>query len=185
MLAAYAARTAPDDPLTALEVGERPEPEVPDGWARVRVRAPSLNHHDLWSLRGVGLPQELLPMILGCDAAGVDDDGNEVVVHAVIGDAGLARRRDARPEAVPAVREAPGDVRRRGRRPAAQPRPQAGGAKLRGGRLPADGVVDGVPDAVHPARGCSPATRSSCRAPAAGSRRRWSRWARRRATACG
>ena len=71
MLAAYAARTAPDDPLTALEVGERPEPEVPDGWARVRVRATSLNHHDLWSLRGVGLPEELLPMILGCDAAGV------------------------------------------------------------------------------------------------------------------
>ena len=26
-------------------------------------------------------------MILGCDAAGIDEDGNEVVVHAVIGDA--------------------------------------------------------------------------------------------------
>ena len=36
-------------------------------------------------------------MILGCDAAGVDEDGNEVVVHAVIGDErGVAR--DARPE---------------------------------------------------------------------------------------
>src|SRR5919199_1484188 len=86
MLAAYAARTAPDDPLTALEVGERPAPEVPDGWARVHVRAVSLNRHDLWSLRGVGLPAELLPMILGCDAAGVTDDGQEVVVHALIGD---------------------------------------------------------------------------------------------------
>src|SRR5690349_19461784 len=86
MLAAYAARTAPEDPLSALEVGERPEPGVPDGWARVRVRATSLNHHDLWSLRGVGLPAELLPMILGCDAAGVTDDGQEVVVHAVISD---------------------------------------------------------------------------------------------------
>ena len=31
MLAAYAARTDPDDPLSAIEVGERPEPEVPDG----------------------------------------------------------------------------------------------------------------------------------------------------------
>src|SRR3954471_3001902 len=86
MLAVYAARTAPDDPLTALEVGERPAPEVPDGWARVRVRATSLNHHDLWSLRGVGLPADRLPMILGCDAAGVTDDGQEVVVHAVISD---------------------------------------------------------------------------------------------------
>ena len=86
MLAAYAARISPDDPLSALEVGERPSPEVPDGWARVRVKAASLNHHDVWSLRGVGLPAERLPMILGCDAAGLDDDGNEVVVHAVIGD---------------------------------------------------------------------------------------------------
>ncbi len=86
MLAAYVSAFSPDDPLSALEVGERPEPEAPQGWARVRVRAASLNHHDLWSLRGVGLPAERLPMTLGCDAAGVDEDGNEVVVHAVVGD---------------------------------------------------------------------------------------------------
>jgi len=86
MLAAYAATLSPDDPLSALEVGERPSPEVPQGWARVRVKAASLNHHDLWSLRGVGLAADKLPMILGCDAAGIDDDGNEVVVHALIGD---------------------------------------------------------------------------------------------------
>ncbi|MDP9398067.1 MAG: zinc-binding dehydrogenase [Actinomycetota bacterium] len=86
MLAAYATRFDSDDPLSGLEVGERPEPQVPDGWARVRLRATSLNHHDLWSLRGVGLREEALPMILGCDGAGVDDEGNEVVVHAVIGD---------------------------------------------------------------------------------------------------
>ena len=48
------------------------------------VKAASLNHHDLWSLRGVGLGEDKLPMILGCDAAGLDEDGNEVVVHAVI-----------------------------------------------------------------------------------------------------
>jgi NADPH:quinone reductase-like Zn-dependent oxidoreductase len=86
VLAAYAARIAPDDPLSGLEVGERPDPEVPDGWVLVDVRAVTLNHHDLWSLKGVGLGEEALPMILGCDAAGVDSDGNEVVVHAVIGD---------------------------------------------------------------------------------------------------
>jgi NADPH:quinone reductase-like Zn-dependent oxidoreductase len=86
MLAAYAARIDPDDPLSALEVARRPAPEVPDGWVRVHVRATSLNHHDLWSLRGVGLPADRLPMILGCDAAGVTDDGREVVVHAVISD---------------------------------------------------------------------------------------------------
>ncbi len=86
MLAATCTAQSADDPLSGLTVGDRPEPEVPDGWVRVHVRAASLNHHDLWSLRGVGLPAERLPMILGCDAAGVDEDGNEVVVHAVIGD---------------------------------------------------------------------------------------------------
>jgi NADPH:quinone reductase-like Zn-dependent oxidoreductase len=84
MLAAYAAAIDPDDPLGGLEVGERPDPVAPDGWATVTLRAASLNHHDLWSLRGVGLSEERLPMILGCDAAGVDEDGNGVVVHAVI-----------------------------------------------------------------------------------------------------
>ena len=84
MLSAYAATISPDDPLAGLTIGERPEPEPPPGWVTVNVRAASLNHHDIWSLRGVGLPAERLPMILGCDAAGVDPDGNEVVVHAVI-----------------------------------------------------------------------------------------------------
>ncbi len=32
----------------------------------------------------MGISADQLPMILGCDAAGVDADGNEVVVHAVI-----------------------------------------------------------------------------------------------------
>jgi NADPH:quinone reductase-like Zn-dependent oxidoreductase len=84
MLAVYAASTNPTNELACLEVGERPDPEPPDGWVTVDVRAASLNHHDLWSLRGVGLSQEALPMILGCDAAGVDPDGNEVIVHSVI-----------------------------------------------------------------------------------------------------
>ncbi|MFP5334951.1 MAG: zinc-binding dehydrogenase [Actinomycetes bacterium] len=88
MFAAYAARQSTDDPLSALELGDRPEPEVPDGWSRVHLKAASLNHHDLWSLRGVGLPADRLPMILGCDGAGVDDDGNEVVVHAVVSSPG-------------------------------------------------------------------------------------------------
>jgi NADPH:quinone reductase-like Zn-dependent oxidoreductase len=86
MLAAIAARIDADDPLSALEVGERPEPEPPDGWTTVSVRATSLNHHDVWSLRGVGLSADRLPMVLGCDAAGIDADGNDVVVHAVVGD---------------------------------------------------------------------------------------------------
>jgi NADPH:quinone reductase-like Zn-dependent oxidoreductase len=84
MLAVYAADQNRDDPLSALAIDERPEPESAPGWTTVTVKAASLNHHDLWSLRGVGLSAERLPMILGCDAAGIDEDGNEVVVHSVI-----------------------------------------------------------------------------------------------------
>ena len=86
MFAVYAEKFSPDDPLSGLVVGERPDPEVPDGWTTVTVKAAALNHHDLWSLRGVGLREEQLPMILGCDAAGVDEDGNDVLIHAVISD---------------------------------------------------------------------------------------------------
>jgi NADPH:quinone reductase-like Zn-dependent oxidoreductase len=86
MFAVYAETFSSDDPLSGLVVGERPDPVAESGWTTVTVKASALNHHDLWSLRGVGLKEAALPMILGCDAAGIDEDGNEVVVHAVISD---------------------------------------------------------------------------------------------------
>jgi NADPH:quinone reductase-like Zn-dependent oxidoreductase len=86
MFAVYAAEPSPENPLASLRVGERPEPEVPAGWVRVAVKAASLNMHDLWTLRGVGIKPEQFPMILGCDGAGTLDDGTEVVLHSVIGD---------------------------------------------------------------------------------------------------
>ncbi|MDN5716690.1 MAG: zinc-binding dehydrogenase [Janibacter sp.] len=89
MRAVYAESINPQDPLAGLVVGERPDPVAPEGWATVSVKAAALNHHDVWSLRGQGLKADALPMILGCDAAGLDEDGNEVVVHAVINDPGF------------------------------------------------------------------------------------------------
>src|SRR6201996_9576919 len=86
MFAVSVVRFDQEDLLHGLELGERPDPKVPEGWTTVTVRAAALNHHDLFSLRGVGLKEDKLPMILGCDAAGIDEDGNEAVVHAVIGD---------------------------------------------------------------------------------------------------
>jgi NADPH:quinone reductase-like Zn-dependent oxidoreductase len=91
MRAAYAGKADPDHPLQALTVGEFPEPTPPDDWAIVDVRAASLNQHDLWSLRGVGLRADRLPMVLGCDAAGVDQEGNEVVIYPVVADPGDPR----------------------------------------------------------------------------------------------
>ncbi|GLZ34011.1 Zn-dependent oxidoreductase [Lentzea sp. NBRC 105346] len=86
MFAVYAAEPNREDPLASLTIGERPEPEAPEGWVRVAVKAASLNMHDLWTLRGVGIKPEQFPMILGCDGAGVLEDGTEVVLHSVIGD---------------------------------------------------------------------------------------------------
>jgi len=86
MFAVTAARIDAEDPLAGLEVGEHAEPGPSDGWTTVTVKAASLNHHDVWTLRGVGISADRLPIVLGCDAAGVDADGNEVVVHAVISD---------------------------------------------------------------------------------------------------
>jgi len=88
MFAVTAARFDAGDPLAGLELGEHPDPAPPDGWTSVTVKAVSLNHHDVWTLRGVGISADRLPMILGCDAAGLDEEGNEVVVHAVVGDPG-------------------------------------------------------------------------------------------------
>ena len=84
MLAAYAASQSASDPLAGLVVDERPDPEPREGWVVVDLQAAALNHHDVWSLRGVGLAPDRLPMVLGCDGAGLDPDGNEVIVHAVV-----------------------------------------------------------------------------------------------------
>ncbi|MEU1392648.1 MULTISPECIES: zinc-binding dehydrogenase [unclassified Nonomuraea] len=85
MFAVTATQTDPDNPLAGLTLGEHPDPKAPDGWTTVSVRAAALNHHDLWTLKGVGIRQDRLPIVLGCDASGVDEDGNDVIVHAVIG----------------------------------------------------------------------------------------------------
>ncbi len=86
MFAVYAAEPNADAPLDSLRVGERPDPQVPDGWVAVQVTAASLNMHDIWTLRGVGIKPDQFPMILGCDGAGRLADGTEVVLHSIIGD---------------------------------------------------------------------------------------------------
>ncbi len=90
MLSAYVTAADPEQPLAALRIGERPEPDAPDDWAVVEVEAAALNRHDLWSLAGVGLPPERMPMILGTDASGTVD-GRPVIVHAVITSPGWSR----------------------------------------------------------------------------------------------
>ncbi|MCB0883731.1 MAG: Zn-dependent oxidoreductase, partial [Propionibacteriaceae bacterium] len=84
MLAVSAVSLSSTDPLAGLQIGERPEPEPKDGWSIITMRTSSLNRHDLWSLKGVGLRPDQLPRILGCDGAGIDENGNEVVIHSIV-----------------------------------------------------------------------------------------------------
>ncbi|MGH1554691.1 MDR/zinc-dependent alcohol dehydrogenase-like family protein [Streptomyces sp. L7] len=74
MYAVCARHPSSDDPLGALCFGERPEAVAPDDtWTVVTVEAAGLNHHDLWTLRGAGLPADRYPMILGGEASGTDE----------------------------------------------------------------------------------------------------------------
>ncbi|MDN5896678.1 MAG: zinc-binding dehydrogenase [Nocardioides sp.] len=107
MRAVYVDTFVPDHPVKGLRHGKRPEPQVPPGWAAVKVRAASLNHHDLWSLRGgenlsrrggAGMSGADLPRILGSDASGFDADGNRVVIYPMISEfAGSAGEQLASP----------------------------------------------------------------------------------------
>ncbi|MGC0274165.1 zinc-binding dehydrogenase [Pseudactinotalea sp. Z1739] len=84
MRCVYVRSQDPDRPLTGLGIGPLDLHPPEADWVPVQVRAASLNHHDLWSLRGVGLSADRLPMVLGTDAAGFDPDGRRVLVHAVL-----------------------------------------------------------------------------------------------------
>lgn len=86
MLAAFVEDPDRERPLDALRVADLPPRAAPPGWVRVRVRAASVNQHDVWALRGAVATPDGRPLVLGMDAAGVTDDGDEVVVHAVLGD---------------------------------------------------------------------------------------------------
>lgn len=101
MRAAYATKLGGDVPLDNLEVGERPRPVPGRGEALVRVQAVSLNHHDLWTLRGVSGAPVTLPRILGCEAAAIVEEygpdqpsgapppGAQAVLYPVIADSSL------------------------------------------------------------------------------------------------
>jgi NADPH:quinone reductase-like Zn-dependent oxidoreductase len=74
------------EPLSMLELRDDwPDPIAPDGHTLVRVGATSINMHDLWSMRGVGVRADQFPMVLGCDVAGWDQNGREVVVSGSFG----------------------------------------------------------------------------------------------------
>ena len=95
MKAVYAAGTDYDNPLSQLKVGGAGHARNQAVLEYHHVAAASVNHHDIWSLQGVGLSAEQTPMILGTDASGVLDEdipvrkglkaGAEVVLYTFVG----------------------------------------------------------------------------------------------------
>lgn len=87
MRAAVAVRMDEKDPLSALELRDGwPMPEPAPGQVSIRVAATTVNRHDLWTLKGVGVRPEHFPMILGCDIVGWDPEGREVMVTGAFAD---------------------------------------------------------------------------------------------------
>ena len=87
MFSVYATHADVDDPLSALRIGEQPEPHMLEGWTRVKVSHATLNRHDLFTLRGITSHREGIsfPIIMGNDGAGTLDDGTPVVIYPVMG----------------------------------------------------------------------------------------------------
>jgi len=87
MRAVVALRVDEANPLSALELREGwPTPEPGPGQVLIRLAATTVNMHDLWTLRGVGVRRDAFPRILGCDIAGWDERGDEVIVTGCFGD---------------------------------------------------------------------------------------------------
>jgi NADPH:quinone reductase-like Zn-dependent oxidoreductase len=76
-------------PLDRLLHEERPIPVPGPGEARISVRAAGLNHLDLWVRRGIPGVRYPLPIVPGCDAAGVVDALGPGPTTLEVGDAVL------------------------------------------------------------------------------------------------
>ncbi|KAH6682994.1 hypothetical protein B0J14DRAFT_574815 [Halenospora varia] len=75
-----------EDPISTIRIAPRPQQIPPPGWIRVKMQAVGLNYHDIFSLRGMGMYSLAFPLILGCEGAGVLEDGTEVLLYPAMGD---------------------------------------------------------------------------------------------------
>ena len=87
MKAALATKSSPSDPLSSILITSRPQANPPSGWVKVKIAAASLNYHDIFTLCGHGQHPLKFPRILGCEGAGILEDGSRVVLYPGMGDA--------------------------------------------------------------------------------------------------
>ena len=124
-------------------------------------------------------------MILGCDAAGVLDDGSEVVVHAVIGDpeaGGGDETLDPRRTLLSELH--PGTLAEQVLVPSRNVVREAGLDELGRGGVGPHRVADGLPHAHHPLRARAGRAPCWCRGRGAAWRRPRSCWPRPWVTRC-
>lgn len=72
--------------LDQLRLDELPEPAIRPDEVRIRVRATSINHMDIWVRKGLPGVRVPLPMIPGVDAAGTVEMVGEAIRHVRTGD---------------------------------------------------------------------------------------------------
>jgi NADPH:quinone reductase-like Zn-dependent oxidoreductase len=70
----------------ALRIEERPRPGIRPEEVLVRIHAAGLNHLDLWVRRGVEGHRFPLPLVLGCDGAGVVEEVGAAAGGVAVGD---------------------------------------------------------------------------------------------------
>lgn len=85
MTAIYASKKNFENPLDSIRIGRRRIRPVPEGWVRVKMSAASINWHDIWTLRGVGMYPITYTVTMGVDGVGTLNDGTEVILYPVLG----------------------------------------------------------------------------------------------------
>jgi NADPH:quinone reductase-like Zn-dependent oxidoreductase len=90
MKRAVATRRAERSASDVVEVIDEPDSHARAGWSWITVKASSLNRHDLWAMRGVGISEDQFPLGIGSDVAGITADGRSVISHALISDPAVA-----------------------------------------------------------------------------------------------
>ncbi len=84
MEAVWASKGNLQDPLSSIRSGKRYAPEPKQGWVKIRMLAISLNQHDIFTLRGIGVVPLKFPLTMGCEGVGVLENGQKVLIYPVI-----------------------------------------------------------------------------------------------------
>ncbi|KAF2277174.1 NAD(P)-binding protein [Westerdykella ornata] len=87
MRAVWASSGNMDDPLSTLRNGLWKIPVPGEGRTRVKLAAVGINYHDIFTLRGISMHKMVFPLILGNEGAGTLDDGTEVIIFPLMGNA--------------------------------------------------------------------------------------------------